>query len=318
MLSKLVYPKDARELRLDESKIACCPPPHEPRQPPAAQDPDCCYNTWQHELDNVNSRLEEVNNHLTHLGKHLAVANDRLNRLTTWNTELNTANDLAVKVCQQLEIIEAQLIVVCRNTDSTIRGIEILICMIREFFVTVDELKVRYDRLIVCIKCLNNQALTLTQGIGKCISDFGAALDLVTATRDALIQQVMVAYSSAVGIHQQICDEHGYKKLISIWQDTLGCRDRCEEGIWGFDPRRSGTKEATMPDAYCLDPVLRLPICHEAYAYEISELLREEKQQVKNLTEQQTSLTKDKNHLTTVQTGLTNAIKEVQPSVRCS
>jgi hypothetical protein len=318
MLSKLVYPSDPKDLKLDDRKIACCPPPHEPKQPPSAQDPDCCYNTWKHELDNVNARLDEVNNHLTHLGKHLAVANDRLTRLTTWNGELVTANDLAIKVCQQLEIIEAQLIVVCRNTDSTKRGIEILICMIREFYVTVDELRVRYDRLVTCIKLLNNPALTLAQGIGKSISDFGAALDLVTATRDDLIKQVLVAYSSVVGLHQQICDEHGYKKLISIWQDTMGCRDPCEEGIWGYDPKRPGAKEAVMPDSYCLDPVLRLPICHEAYAHEISLLVVEEKRQVKELTELQTSLTKDKNHLVTLQTGLTNAIKEVQPSVRCS
>ena len=318
MLSKLKYPTDPKELRLDGSRIACCPPPHEPKQPPPSQDPDCCYNTWQYELENVNLRLDETNNFLTYVGKDLAAATDRLNRLTVWNTELVTANELAFKICEQLEIIEAQLIVVCRNTESTKRGIEVLICMIREFYMTVDELKVRYDRLIICIKMLNNPALTLLQGIGKCVSDFGAALDLVTAARDTLIQQVMVAYSSIVGLHQQICDEHGYKKLISVWQDTLGCRIPCEEGIWGVDPNNTNAKQAITPDAYCLDPVLRLPICHGNYAHEIGELFKAEKRQVKTLTDLQTSLTKDKNHLTTVKTGLTNAIKEVQPSVRCN
>jgi hypothetical protein len=302
---------------LEEIRIDCCPPPRHTGQPPSPQDPDCCFNTWQYELDAVTKELAKVNSELTHVGQHLQVATDRLNRLSTWNTELVSANDLALKICQQLEVIEAQLIVVCRNTESTKECIEVLICMIREFYVTVDELQFRYDRLINCIKCLNNPALTLTQGIGKCLSDFGTALTAVVATRDALILQVMAVYSAAVGLQRQICDDHGYKRLIAIWQDALGCRIPCEEGIWGLDPARQGAKPPTMPDPYWLDPILQLPICNEAYVFEIDRLYREEKRQVKFLTDEQTRLTKSKNHLTTVQTGLVNGIKEVQPSVRC-
>lgn len=306
------------KIELDELVVPCCPPPPHPTQPPPAQDPDCCYNSWQHRLNSIGRDLDEVNSELLYVTNHLTVATDRLNRLTAWNTELVTANELAIKICHQLELIDAQLVVICRNTRFSKDGIEILICMVREFFGTVDVLQGKYDRLINCIKCLNNPALTLTQGIGKCLSDFGTALAAVVAIRDVLIQQVMAVYSVAVGLTRQICDGYGYKRLIGIWQKMLGCGIPCEEGTWGIDPAQRGNKPVNMPDPYCMDPMLELPICNEGYVFEINKLYREEKRLVKELTDRQTELIKQKNHLTSIQTGLKNAIKEVQPSVRCS
>ena len=315
MLQQLIT---LEKMELDELVVPCCPPPPHPHQPPQSQDPDCCYNTWQHRLNSIGKDLDEVNSELTYVTSHLTVATDRLNRLTAWNTELVTANDLAIKICQQLELIDAQLVVICRNTKFTKEGIEILICMVREFYETVDIIQSKYDRLINCIKCLNNPALTLTTGIGKCLSDFGTALAAVVAVRDGLIQQVMAVYSVAVGLNRQICNGYGYKRLIEIWQKTLGCGIRCEEGVWGIDPAQRGDKPANMPDPYCMDPILQLPICNEGYVFEINKLFREEKRLVKELTDRQTELIKHKNHLTSIQTGLKNAVKEVQPSVRCS
>src|SRR5579872_1826485 len=91
----------------DEAKVTkCCPEP-KPGEP-APPSSDCCYNTWQAELEVVNWELKEVTNELTHTQKHLALVTTRYNRLRTWNDELASANDLAFKVCHQLEIIEAQ------------------------------------------------------------------------------------------------------------------------------------------------------------------------------------------------------------------
>jgi hypothetical protein len=316
MLNKLIYPKD---LPLDEKKVACCPPDRDPKQPPSGQDPDCCYNTWQHELNHVNRILADRQSELTYINKHLQAATDRLTRLSTWNSELVLANDLALKMCAQLELIEGQLIVVCRNTGYTRQGIELLVCMVRDFFGTVDELQLRYDRIITCLKALNNTALTLTTGIGLTLSNFGTALTAITAMRDTLIQQVITVFSAAVGLHDQICDQgHGYKKLIGIWRDTLGCNISCEEGFWAADPARKGAPPPNMPDPFWLDPILKLPLCNEGYVFEIAELYKSEKKLVKQLTDDQTRVTGDINHLTMVQLGLTSGIKEVLPSVRYS
>src|SRR5579872_7199412 len=149
----------------DEEKVKrCCPEPPPQPNPPGS---DCCYNTWEWELKKVNWELKEVTNELTHVQKHLAVVTTRYNRLKQWHEELSTANELAFKICRQLEVIEAQLVNICKNTRFTFKAIEILYCMIREFYCTVDILQEKYDCLMNCIKCLNNPALTTTQGIGK-------------------------------------------------------------------------------------------------------------------------------------------------------
>src|SRR5579871_3767725 len=130
----------------DDSKILkCCPEPKpNPSDPPSS---DCCFNTWQAELDIVNWELKEVTNELTHTQKHLAVVTTRYNRLKTWNDELSSANDLAFTICRQLEIIEAQLVNTCKNTQYTVKGVEILYCMVREFYITLDQLQARFDHL---------------------------------------------------------------------------------------------------------------------------------------------------------------------------
>jgi len=117
--------KYTEQREYDDSKILkCCPEPKpNPSDPPSS---DCCYNTWQAELDVVNWELKEVTNELTHAKKHLTLVTTRYTRLKLWDEELSSANELAFAVCRQLEIIEAQLVNICKNTQFTVKGVEIL------------------------------------------------------------------------------------------------------------------------------------------------------------------------------------------------
>jgi hypothetical protein len=313
----------------DESRIQkCCPDPKpNPPDPPSS---DCCYNTWQSELTVVNWELKEVTNELVYTQKHLTLVTTRFNRLKTWNDELSAANDLAFKICHQLEIIESQLVNICKNTQFTVKGVEILYCMVREFYITLDSLQAKYDSLVNCIKCLNNTALTMTTGIGKVLSDYGTALTAVTGTRDTLIVLVMSAMDSSLSLHRQICDQYGYKRLIRLWQDTLACGVPCEE--WTPVRQLQTAKGAPQPERvvpdiipggqagepFCLEPILHFPICNEGYFKEIHELYEEEKREVKELTNEVKELTKRQLALQAIQQSLQNALKEVNPAMRCS
>jgi len=307
----------------DDSQLhKCCPDPKpNPPDPPSS---DCCFNSWQGDLTSINLELTEVNKELAHVQKHLAIATIRYTRLKTWNDELTTANDLAINMCHKLEIIEAQLINICVKTDSTIKGVEILYCMVRDFYQTLDILQEKYDYLQNCIKCLGNSALTPTQGIGKCLADYGALLTAVLATRDGLIQLMMMAMDSSISLHRQLCDPYGYKKLIRVWQDTLACGIPCEEGTL-YSPGASrqpspppADKNQPEPDPFCLEPILRFPICNERYYRDIHEWYEIEKKVVKDLNHEVKELTKRQVNLQASQQSLQNALKEVTPSLRCS
>jgi hypothetical protein len=309
--------KYTEQREFDESKILkCCPDPKQPK-PGDPLSSDCCYNNWQAELDIVNSELAVVTSELTHAQKHLAVVTTRYGRLKTWNDELSSANDLAFAVCRQLEIIEAQLVNTCKNTQFTVKGVEILFCMVREFYLTLDQLQAKYDSLQNCIKCLNNPALTATTGVGKVLADYGTALSAVTATRDALIVLVMSAVDSAAGLHRQICDQYGYKRLIRIWQDTLACGVPCEDGPV-IRPLEAKEKVIVAGEPFCLEPILEFPICNQAYFREIHSLFEAERREMRELTNEVKELTKHQLALQAIQQSLQNALKEVNPAVRCN
>jgi hypothetical protein len=304
----------------DHGKIArCCPePPPTQGNPPSS---DCCYETWEWELTQVNWKLKDITSELTHEQKHLAVATTRYNRLKLWYDELSSANELTFKICRQLEVIEAQLANICRNTCYTVKAVEILYCMVQEFYYIVDELQIKYDRIMNCIKCLNNAALTPTVGIGKVLTDYGTALTAVVATRKALVTLLMSAVDSSIKLEWELCDEYGYKKLINHWQEALHCGIPCKKHEDEADevPLANaivvGDAEESDEDAiFCLRPILSFPICNDHYYKEVRELYEIEKEQVRELTHTVNELSKKQLALTAAQQSLVKALKEVTPS----
>lgn len=285
----------------------CCEKTKTPPDPSC----DCCYTTWQCELDRVTRENKLVTKELQHVQKHLDLVTARTTRLKTWFDELTSASDLARKVCHQLEIIEDQVVNICINTEFTVKSIRILFCMIREFYVEVDCLQTRYDCLINCIKCLNNTSISMTQGIGKALSDYGAALTALIATRDNLLKLVMAALAAAEQLHWEICDNCGFKRLIIDWLETLHCGVPCEPIPIDCDDDDSFTEKE------CLFPMLKFPICNTSYYCLIDRLYKEDKKKMKELTEEKQKLTKWQLSLQAGQQSLTTALKEVGQTARC-
>jgi hypothetical protein len=297
----------------DEDRLCkCCDQSKPTPDPPGS---DCCYNTWKGELCEVTPQYNKVTKELAHVQKYLDLITARTTRLKTWFDELYSANELARKVCHQLEIIEAQVINICINTEFTIEGIKILYCMIREFYIEIDCLMQKYDCLMNCIKCLNNPAVSTTQGIGKVLSDYGAQLTLLASTRDNLLKLVMAALSMANQLHWEICDSYGFKRWIADWQKILHCGEQCEPIT---EEGHHHEPDAQVSEKECLFPTISFPICNTPYYKMIDRLYKEDKKKMHELTEKKQKLTKKQLALAACQQSLTTALKEVDPSVRCS
>src|SRR4051812_39742226 len=69
---------------------------------------DCCYDSWQEELNQVTKRFERVNEDANQLQTRLGFMTDRRSRYKTWKEELDKGEELARKICHQLEIIAGQ------------------------------------------------------------------------------------------------------------------------------------------------------------------------------------------------------------------
>jgi hypothetical protein len=311
--------------RWESDKIhRCCPEPP-PMHPEPPCNPDCCYDVWNWELKDVNIKLKDIACELADAQKHLTVVTTRYTRLKTWHDDLTSTNELSLKICRQLKLIEGQLESICKNTCFTVKAVEVLYCMIREFYYTVDCLQEKYDRLMNCIKCLNNPALTTTQGIGKVLSDYGAALAIVVQTRTVLIPLIMSIVDGSLRLHDQLCDDCGYQLVIKECLESLHCGIPC-----GKEDEHPGSHHQPVllpgpitppiqppgpgPEEFCLVPILHFPICNDPYYREIAVLYELEKKELDQITEEVNELTKEQVALTAIQQSLTKALKEVTPA----
>jgi len=273
---------------------------------------------WNYELTNVNIELKDVGYELTDAQKHLTVVTTRYTRLKTWHDEMTKANELSFKICRQLDLIDDQLESICKNTCFTVNAVEVLYCMIREFYYTVDELQEKYDCIMNCIKCLNIPTLNTTQGIGKVLTDYGTALAAVVQTRAALVPLIMAIVDGALKLHDELCDECGYQLVIRECMEALHCGIPCgheyEEERRSIPQRGPGVAPVEPPEEFCLTPMFQFPICNDPYYRLIAELYEREKIEVDELTRRVNELTKRQLALQAIQQSLTKALKEVTPA----
>ena len=311
MLVKHDY-KDLGEWMTDELKKCC--------HRDTGDDPsgDCCYDTWQVRLQEVNTEFNRVNECAIQVKDELSAAIVRRDTLKKWYDELSNADELARKICDQLAVVLIQTKKVGTNTKCAVEAIQILFCMIRDFYKRVDYLVTRYNQLINCIKCLNSSLLVPGEGLYKCLEDYYAKLEIVVKTRDELIKKVILALKLATKIHKHIGGKHGYKKLIKAWIDALNCDESC--GCPQDQRRgRAAQNDSTSGDGdKCkLRPMLSFPICNDEYYQEVGEKLNKDENKVDQLKDQLRQKNQEKEGLLACKQSLDAAIKEVDPKNRC-
>ncbi len=306
----------------DEKIKECC----NKEDPSDPQGCDCCYDTWQGELKDVLTKYSQTEEKAKQLKDQLAVVTDRRDRLKTWYDELTKANDLARMICDQLEIFACQVDKVSTNTDLAVKAIKTLYCMIRDFFMEIDLIKTKYDRLLNCIKCLNNPALAPGQGIMKCLEDYGKKLDILIATRDELIKMLMAAIKIACRINKNIAVDFGLATVISEWQTAFNCSVSCDDNgdpcaPTGNKVHSKGAAAPAQPDS-CLGacdmvPIMQFPICKDPYYTCVDEQYKADKKKAEDLAKELLTENKKKESLLACKTSLESAIKEVDPKNRC-
>ena len=93
--------------------------------------------------------------------------------------------------------------------------------MIRDFYMQLDYLQIRYTDLTNCISCLNSSDLPETSGIRKRLSMYNDKLQAVITTRTDIMQAIMLAIKSANLLHFNICYPYGLQRIIVMWHERL-------------------------------------------------------------------------------------------------
>jgi len=327
MLTQHVY--ETLDIKIWEPKIKECCDKENPDNPAGC---DCCYDNWQIELKDVKVKYSQSEEKARQLKDELTIVSDRRDRLKKWYDELTTANDLAGKICDQLDVFLTQTGKVATNTDLAIQAIKTLYCMIRDFYMQVDLIKTKYDRLINCIKCLNNPAFGAGQGIMKCLEEYGKKTDAVIATRDELVKQLMTVISIACRINHNIAPAFGLTTVLTDWKTVFNCGVGCDDTTEPPCPPPTGhgatgkaaatrQQEEETPDS-CLGacnlvPVLLFPICKDPYYKCVDDQYKADKKAAEDLNKDLLKENKKKEALLACKQSLESAIKEVDPKNRC-
>ncbi len=114
------------------------------------------------------------------------------------------AEDLARAICNQLEIMAVQSDKIWLNAGKATSAIEILFCMIKDFYSRIDYIKKRYEELQRCITANNDPSLVKGQGLLKCLEDYYTKVEGVIKTRDELIKMMVDAVKLANLIRNNI------------------------------------------------------------------------------------------------------------------
>ena len=313
---------------------------------------DWCYDKWNDELKDVASRYGNVVEESTQIQNRLSLVLEKRNRFKKWIDELNDAEEKARAISDHLEILANQSSKIWFNACKATEAIEILFCMIRDFYYQVDEIKKRYDSLQNCVNSNTDPSLVKDQGILKCLGEYYKKLEEVIKTRDLLLKAVIEAIKLAQLIRnnistrncpclgedydpckkEKVCDcksddvHNGFKTIICDWY----CAFHCEDGSKSHDDddeikttRHPGhqTPESTDPckqEMCSLTPSFDLPICdNSAYKEKIEELYKKDSKCATQLSDTLRDKNKEKEALDACKKSLENAIKEVNPKDRC-
>ncbi|HTE22909.1 hypothetical protein [Flavitalea sp.] len=252
MLTQHNYQPSDKNIGEGSQLFDCCrkDPPDDPKCT------DCCYDDWRDELKEVTCRYTSKVEEVLQMEKQLSVIMDRRNRYRKWIDELIDAEDKARLICHQLDILASQSEKIWYNSCKATEAIEILFCMIRDFYFQVDQIKIRYDFLQNCINSNNDPSLVRDQGILKCLGEYYKKLEEVIKTRAALITAIVEAIRLAQLIRNNIstqscprdddsynpcdpnrkpcdCNEakprYGFKTIICEWYCAFECWDDCKD-----------------------------------------------------------------------------------------
>jgi hypothetical protein len=306
-----------------QDRIKECCEKDDPENPSGC---DCCYDSWTEELKEVKTKFSEADEEAKLVTLELTFITERRDKLKIWYDELTRVNDLSQKICDQIEVFLSQIDKIFINTEYAIKAIQVLYCMIRDFYMQVDLIRQKYDQIFSCIRCLKDPILVPGQGIMKCLEDYGKKLDALIATRDELLKMIMAAIYTAYRINKNLGKDYGLYMEISEWQTTFNCEEGCGEGESrpGYTAQTSEIRQESYgeenenKEKNCkLRPRFNFPVCNDRYYKKIGRDYEQDKKEASDLAKKLIDLNKKKESLLACKQSLDTAITEVSANAKC-
>ena len=348
MLTRHEYSPFREDITNKDSSIYKCCRTNDPGEPKCT---DCCYDDWQDKLKEIISDYSREEEKAVQAKKKFDFASEKSQRYRTWLDELTKAEEFARAICHQLDIIASQSERIWYNSVQAEDAVEILFCMIRDFFMQVDCIRKRYDVLWTCITSNNDPSVQARdKGIIKCLTEYLKRLEDVIKARDEIIKAIVEAIRISKLIRYSIstkeyktdykpcegdkgCDccskeiTYGFKAIICDWYCDFYCDVKCKPCSDNKSSQRSSDclppSQPPSPPPLCsaticeLEPVFEFPFCNNPYKCDLEECLRKAEDDAQKASDCLLIANKNKEALSACKEGLKKAIAEADPKVRC-
>lgn len=186
---------------------------------------DCCYDEWSNELKSKEGLFGQKTEEALQAKERLLFSKIRRDGFKKWYDELTLVDEYTREICDQFSLILSQVDQVCSSSRRTIDAVEILFCMIRDFYSQLDKIKATYESLQKCIKEFDSSILAPGQGIMKCLEAYFDKLQTLLKTKEDLIRQIMDVVRLADMVQEDVCPSYGLACILVKWQTLLGCAD---------------------------------------------------------------------------------------------
>lgn len=320
MLTEKVYVNLPEEWAA-EKIVKCCI--QEPNDTPGGE---CCYDKWNEELKRVNENYKQKEEEAKQVSAELGHITETRDQFKKWFDELNKTGDLQKAVCDQLEVLLSQTEKVDINAEYTGDAVEIIFCMLRDYYIQLDKLKEKYNSVMDCIRCLNSPNLAPGTGLVKLFEDLGKKIDAAIASREELLKKIIEAMSMSRKIDLHMGCDYGLYTIVEKWTLTMNCGETCgnnsTQQMQKKDPEKTGI-QPSKDDCECwsetctLLPALHMPVCNDPYYKCVESEYSKQKKNAENLSGTLKELNKEKEGMLACKQSLETAIKETDPKTRC-
>jgi hypothetical protein len=193
---------------------------------------DCCYDTWNDELKDKQKQWGQLSEEASQAQDKLTFSKVKRDGFKKWRDDLLLIDEYSADVCHQFDLIISQVQKICKSTKHTVKASRILLCMVRDFYMQLDKIRIKYDRLQSCIKD-HMSATILVPGTGfmKCLEAYNEKLKALLDTKEDIIRQLMDIIKMANLVHEDACTPYGLSCILEEWQCRLNCSGKAiEEG----------------------------------------------------------------------------------------
>lgn len=278
---------------------------------------DCCYDEWNNELKSKSGLLGQKTEEAERAKEALLFSKARRDGFKKWFDELVLVDEYSREICDQFSLITSQVDKICHSSRRTIKAVEILFCMIRDFYSQLDKVQQTYERLQKCIKEFDSSILAPDKGIMKCLDAYNQKLVALINTRTDVIKQIMEIVRLANMLQEDVCPDYGLSCIISKWRVELGCDAQEDENTDDTTEDCNDEEKDVEKDECQLCPTLKFPIRKNKYFQWLDDSYKKLVETVEKNSKHYLQVSQEKEAIAAAINSLREAVALTDPKERC-